>query len=200
MILLFECLCNIFSNVYYMSVLLFFIRGIMQYTFISWYRWSLEHLAQEIGNLDYDVTVELFSILSDEFCDDSQLHREENYHQTGQKIMKHIGVNLQKTITNNIIPLADMCREHNTLSQEHHKSIENYPYSLNVLWSNIRDLTYHSLFDLFILLSEKFTKDSLADYQRWRPVIAWWLASIWKSLEKIAHQDIKELLILTRMT
>ncbi len=166
----------------------------MYYKNITWNNWSLEDLAHNIGDLDYDATVELFSILADQFIDKRNLNEEEIQCKVIQKTIKQIWEKLRTTIEDEIIPLADKCREHNEISKYHNKSVEGYSHSLDTLWQNIRRLEYYILYDLFHLLAQKFKEDSIADNGRWRPRIANWINNIWISFENIANENIVGLL------
>lgn len=164
----------------------------MYHSFLQWQ--TLEHLAEDIGNLDYDILMELFGILSDQFLERKNLSRWELQNITLQENCISIGQDLHDILTTTLTPLADRCREYNVISPYHARSLENYSNSLALVGESIRDFEYHILYDLFGLLSQKFKKDAVADRKRKRPQIAWQIDSIGSALENIRDTSITELL------
>lgn len=79
---------------------------------IDLYTWSLEELAEDIGDLDYDTLAQLFDLLKDKFHKDS-LHDLELEHPKVAKHLKNISQWLAKLLEEDVQRLADLCRPYN---------------------------------------------------------------------------------------
>ena len=76
------------------------------------YNGSNEQLWEDIGNLDYDSLVELFSILSKKFSKDAA-HDLELWHPKVAQHLQNIANKLEEILKTDIEPVADLCRSYN---------------------------------------------------------------------------------------
>ena len=79
---------------------------------IERYDWSLAELGEDIGNLDYDILVELFEILSVKFQKDA-VHDKELWHPQVAQKLGNISISLKEVLEKDVKKLADLCREYN---------------------------------------------------------------------------------------
>jgi hypothetical protein len=79
---------------------------------ITHYNGSNEQLWEDIGDLDYDSLVELFSILNKKFSKDA-VHDLELWHPKVSEHLQNIATWLAKILQEDIQPLADLCRKYN---------------------------------------------------------------------------------------
>lgn len=79
---------------------------------IEKYNGSLKELTRDIKNLDYDVLVELLSVLVQWFGEDA-VHDAERKHTKVSHHLRNISQALQKIIENDAQPMADICRRYN---------------------------------------------------------------------------------------
>ena len=79
---------------------------------IEKYNWTINELWEDIGNLDYDVLVQLFEALTLKFAKDSVHDSELKHPQVAQKLF-NISIWLKTILEDEMRPLADKCREYN---------------------------------------------------------------------------------------
>lgn len=79
---------------------------------IDKYAGSLHELGEDIGNLDYDTLVELFTILSQKFEKDAA-HDLELNHPKVANILTNISTKLKDITEDDAQKLADLCRKYN---------------------------------------------------------------------------------------
>lgn len=79
---------------------------------IDKYSGSLHELTEDIGNLDYDTLVELFTILSQKFEKDAA-HDLELNHPKVSKNLQNIASKLKDIAEDDAQKLADLCRKYN---------------------------------------------------------------------------------------
>jgi len=79
---------------------------------IDRYTWTINELAEDIWDLDYDSLAELFSILSQKFSKDAA-HDLELWHPKVAKHLKNTSLWLAKILEEDIQSLADLCRKYN---------------------------------------------------------------------------------------
>jgi hypothetical protein len=79
---------------------------------IEKYQGTLEDLAKDIGNLDYDAMAQVFALLSQKFATDAQHDLELKHPQVAEKL-KNISDALKQVLEIDIQPLADLCRTYN---------------------------------------------------------------------------------------
>ncbi len=72
----------------------------------------MEDLWQDIGNLDYDALVDLFTILVAKFKEDSINDQTLGHPQVAKKL-KNVSLWLADILKNEVQPLADVCRWYN---------------------------------------------------------------------------------------
>jgi hypothetical protein len=79
---------------------------------IDSYQWSLEDLAEDIGNLDYDSLQKLFELLSKKFNKDAE-HDFKLQHSTVWILLNKISQTIEILCKQELKNLSDICRPYN---------------------------------------------------------------------------------------
>ena len=79
---------------------------------IEKYNGSLKELARDIVDLDYDVLVEFFTILKDDFAKDAIHDLKLNHTQVAERL-RNIAQGLKEILETDIQPLTDICKKFN---------------------------------------------------------------------------------------
>jgi hypothetical protein len=79
---------------------------------IDSYKWSLEDLAEDIGNLDYDSLQRLFELLSKKFSKDAE-HDFELQHPNVWTLLNKISQTIESLCKQELKSLSNICRPYN---------------------------------------------------------------------------------------
>lgn len=95
------------------SISFYHIIPIMSHaTHIEKYQGTMEELSVDIGNLDYDAQVKLYTLLSQKYEKDAKHDLELNHPQVSE-YLQNISHDLADMLQKHMTPLANLCREYN---------------------------------------------------------------------------------------
>ena len=77
------------------------------------YNWTTKELSREIVSLDYDWQLELFKCLMKDFYIDSSNDINNLWHPQVGEFLANISKWLREILTNDMEPLANLCRSYN---------------------------------------------------------------------------------------